>query len=48
VERPGATSSEHEELTRLRRWNAEPMRSDAILKTGSAFSADVELDRNRK
>ena len=38
-ERSGVTSSEHEELKRLRRENAELKRANEILRTASAFFA---------
>lgn len=47
-ERPGVTSSEHEELKRLRRENAELKRANEILRTASAFFAAAELDRKLK
>ena len=41
-ERAGVTRSEHEELKRLRRENAELKRANEILKTASAFFAAAE------
>jgi transposase len=46
--RPGVTSSEHEELLKLRRENGELRRANEILKTASAFFAAAELDRRLK
>ena len=46
-ERPGVTSDEHDELTRLRRENAELRRANEILKAASAFFA-AELDRPQR
>jgi transposase len=43
-ERPGLTSDEREEMTRLRRENKELRRANEILKSASAFFA-AELDR---
>jgi transposase len=43
-ERPGATSSEHVEIRRLKRENAELRRANEILKSASAFFA-AEFDR---
>ena len=43
--RTGASSDVSEELTRLRRENAELRRANEILKTASAFFAAAELDR---
>jgi transposase len=43
-ERPGATSSEHAEIRRLKRENAELRRANEILKSASAFFA-AEFDR---
>ena len=43
-ERPGATSSEHAEIRRLKREVSELRRSNEILKSASAFFA-AELDR---
>ena len=42
--RPGVSTDESAELTRLKRENAELKRANAILKTASAFFA-AELDR---
>jgi transposase len=42
--RPGTTTSESEELKKLRRENAELRRANEILKSASAFFA-AELDR---
>jgi len=47
-ERLGVTSSEHEELKRLRRENAELKRANEILRTASAFFAAAELARKLK
>ncbi len=44
-ERPGTSSSEREEIRRLKRENAELRRANEILKTASAFFAAAELDR---
>lgn len=43
-ERPGTTSSEHAEIRKLRRENAELRRANEVLKSASAFFA-AELDR---
>jgi transposase len=43
-ERPGATSSEHAEIRRLKHEVAELRRANEILKSASAFFA-AELDR---
>ena len=43
-ERPGASGSEHAEIRRLKRENAELRRANEILKSASAFFA-AELDR---
>ena len=43
--RPGVSSDASDELTRLRRENAELRRANEILKTASAFFAAAELDR---
>jgi len=43
--RSGTSSDVSEELTRLRRENAELRRANEILKTASAFFAAAELDR---
>ncbi|GAB5899014.1 transposase [Mycolicibacterium mageritense] len=43
-ERPGTTSSEHAEIRKLKRENAELRRANEILKSASAFFA-AELDR---
>jgi transposase len=43
--RAGTSSDVSEELTRLRRENAELRRANDILKTASAFFAAAELDR---
>lgn len=43
-ERPGATTSEHAEIRRLKREVAELRRANEILKSASAFFA-AELDR---
>lgn len=43
-ERPGVTSSEHAEIRKLRRENAELRRANEILKSASAFFA-AEFDR---
>ncbi len=43
-ERPGVTSSEHAEIRRLKRENAELRRANEVLKSASAFFA-AELDR---
>lgn len=45
--RPGVTTTENEEIRRLRRENAELRRANGILKAASAFFA-AELDRPRK
>lgn len=44
-QRPGVSSDAADELTRLRRENAELRRANEILKTASAFFAAAELDR---
>ena len=44
-QRPGPTSTEVEELKRLRRENAELRRANDILKAASAFFA-AEIDRS--
>ena len=43
--RAGVSTDASEELTRLRRENAELRRANEILKTASAFFAAAELDR---
>lgn len=43
-QRPGTSSSEHDEIRRLRRENAELRRANEVLKSASAFFA-AELDR---
>ena len=43
-ERPGTTSSEHAEIRKLKRENAELRRANEVLKSSSAFFA-AELDR---
>lgn len=43
-ERPGTSSSEHAEIRKLRRENAELRRANEILKSASAFFA-AEFDR---
>ncbi len=43
--RAGVSTDANEELTRLRRENAELRRANEILKTASAFFAAAELDR---
>ena len=43
-ERPSVTSSEHAEIRKLKRENAELQRANEILKSASAFFA-AELDR---
>ncbi|WP_026204695.1 transposase [Actinomycetospora chiangmaiensis] len=45
-EAPGTTTTESEEIRRLRRENAELRRANEILKTASAFFAAAELDRH--
>ena len=47
-QRPGTTSEDAAELTRLRKENAELRRANEILKTASAFFAQAELDRRLK
>jgi transposase-like protein len=47
-QRPGRTSSEHDELKALKRENRELKRANEILKTASAFFAQAELDRRLK
>ena len=47
-QRPGTTSEDAVELTRLRKENAELRRANEILKTASAFFAQAELDRRLK
>jgi transposase len=43
-QRPGTSSSEHAEIRKLRRENAELRRANEILKSASAFFA-AEFDR---
>jgi transposase-like protein len=43
--RPGATSSQHEELKELRREVKELRRANEILRKASAYFAQAELDR---
>jgi transposase len=43
-ERPGMSSSEHAEIRKLKRENAELRRANEVLKSASAFFA-AELDR---
>lgn len=43
-QRPGVTSTEHAEIRKLKRENAELRRANEILKSASAFFA-AELDR---
>lgn len=43
-ERPGTSSSEHAEIRKLKRENAELRRANEVLKSASAFFA-AELDR---
>lgn len=43
--RPGTTSEENAEITRLKKEVAELRRANEILKTASAFFAAAELDR---
>lgn len=45
-DRPGVSTSESQEISRLRRENAELRRANEILKTASAFFA-AQLDRPR-
>ncbi len=45
--RPGTTTQESAELTRLRRENAELKRANAILRSASVFFA-AELDRPQR
>jgi transposase-like protein len=47
-QRPGLTTSEHEELKRLQRENVELKRANEILRKASAFFAQAELDRRAK
>ena len=47
-QRPGLTTSEREELTRLQRENVELKRANEILRKASAFFAQAELDRRPK
>jgi len=47
-ERPGTSSTEREEIRRLKRENSELRRANEILKTASAFFAAAELDRQRQ
>ena len=47
-QRPGLTTSEREELTRLQRENFELRRANEILRKASAFFAQAELDRRAK
>jgi transposase len=44
-QRPGTTTEVSQELSALRRENAELKRANEILKTASAFFAAAELDR---
>ena len=46
--RPGLTTNEREELTRLQRENFELKRANEILRKASAFFAQAELDRRAK
>src|SRR5690554_6343004 len=46
--RPGLTSTDNEEIKRLKKENAELKRANEILKTASAFFAAAELDRKLK
>ena len=46
--RPGLTSAETEGLKQLRRENKELKRANDILRTASAYFAQVELDRRQK
>jgi transposase len=46
--RAGVTTSEREELHRLRRENVELKRTNEILKTASAYFAQAVLDRRAK
>src|SRR3954451_7820985 len=45
---PGTTTTESEELRRLRRENAELRRANEILKTASVFCAGGELPRHTR
>jgi transposase-like protein len=47
-QRPGLTTKEREELTRLQRENVELRRANEILKKASAYFAQAELDRRAK
>jgi transposase len=46
--RPGLTTPERVELTRLQRENFELKRANEILRKASAFFAQAELDRRAK
>ena len=46
--RPGPTTDDRAELTRLRRENFELKRANEILRKASAFFAQAELDRRVK
>ena len=47
-ERPGLTTDERAELTRLQRENFELKRANEILRKASAYFAQAELDRRAK
>lgn len=46
--RPGLSTTDRDELTRLQRENAELKRANEILRKASAFFAQAELDRRSK
>ena len=46
--RPGLSTIDRDELTRLQRENAELKRANEILRKASAFFAQAELDRRSK
>ena len=46
--RPGVSTAERERILALERENRELRRANEILKTASAFFAQVELDRQLK
>jgi transposase len=47
-QRPGLTTTERDEPTRLQRDNVELKRANEILKKAAAFFAQAELDRRPK
>ena len=46
--RPGLTTDERQRLKQLEGENVEPKRANEILKKGSAYFAQAELDRRAK